>query len=278
MAKQPKTDEVKRTPRASKIRPVPIPEMRVPPALVTQRPFIQAHADELSANLELEKLGYPVINHRDGIYWILDGQHRIHALRENGFGNDHLDCEVYEGLTDAEMADVFLGRDARKAVNPYAKFHIACTAEHELETSVRRVVEANHLKISQAKENGNVGCVSTLVSIHKRSGSTVLGQSIRTIRDAFAGDATAFDGQLLKGISMVFNRYNGKTNEKHMVEQLARVQYGARGVLRRAEAQRERTGNQKAQCIAATIVDIYNKGTRAHSQKLPSWWKTQDSE
>lgn len=275
MAKQPKPAEVARTPRASKIRPVPIAEMRVPPALVTQRPFIQAHGDKLSANLELEKLGYPVINFRDGIYWILDGQHRVHALKENGFGAERLDCEVYEGLTDAEMADVFLGRDDRKAVNPYAKFHIGCTAEYELETSVRRVVESNHLKIGQTKESGNVGCVSTLVSVHKASGAVVLGLSLRTIRDAFSSDAAAFDGQIIKGVAMVYNRYNGKTDEKHMVEALGRVQNGARGVLRRAEAQRERTGNQKAQCVAATLVDIYNKGLGRN--RLPSWWKASEA-
>jgi hypothetical protein len=276
MAKQPKTADAPRTPRASKIRPVPIAEMRVPPALVTQRPFIKAHADELSANLELEKLGYPVINWRDGIYWILDGQHRIHALKENGFGDERLDCEVYENLTDAEMADVFLGRDKRKAVNPYAKFHIACTAEHPVETSVRRVVESNHLKIGQTKEPSTVGCVSTLISAHESAGPVVLGQSLRSIRDGFGADSLAFDGQIIKGVVLVFNRYNGKTDEKRMADCLSRVQHGARGLLRRAESQRERTGNQKAQCVAATIVDIYNKGL--HKNRLPSWWKAVEEE
>lgn len=36
--------------------------------------------------------------------------------------------------------------------------------------------------------------------------------------------------------------------------------------------QRQRTGNRKAQCIAATVVDIYNKGVE-RSKRLPSWWK-----
>jgi hypothetical protein len=273
MAKQLKASaERTKTPRASKIRPVPIAEMRVPPALVTQRPFIPAHADYLSANLELEKLGFPVINHRDGIYWILDGQHRVHALRENGFGEETLDCEVYEGLTDAEMANVFLGRDARKSVNPYAKFHIAVTANYDVECSVLRTVESNGLKIGKTREQGNIGCVSALRSVHEKHGAVVLGQSLRAIRDAFGSDAAAFDAQVIKGIALVFNRYNGKTNEKVMVDQLSRVQLGARGLLRRAEALRVRTGNDKPTCVAATVVDVYNKGAQTKG-KLPSWWK-----
>lgn len=51
MAKQP--DSWNR--RASKVHPVPIGKMRIPPALVTQRPFRKAHGDDLAANLDLWK-------------------------------------------------------------------------------------------------------------------------------------------------------------------------------------------------------------------------------
>src|SRR5262245_28992785 len=123
--------------RPSKIRPVPIAQMRIPPALVTQRQFRKAHGDRIAAELDLNKIGYPIINHRDGIYWVLDGQHRIYALKENGFDKDVLDCEVYDGLSDAEMADIFLGRDARKPISPFDKFHVACTAGRDRETGIR---------------------------------------------------------------------------------------------------------------------------------------------
>src|SRR3990167_2369616 len=145
MAKQPNR-------RPSKIRPVPLGVMRIPPALVTQREFRQAHGDRIAADLDLNKIGFPIINHRDGIYWVLDGQHRVYALKQFGFSDkDVLECEVYEDLTDAEMADIFLGRDARKAIAPYDKFHVACTAGRKRETDVRRTLEANGLRIGRAK-------------------------------------------------------------------------------------------------------------------------------
>src|SRR5262245_14620837 len=116
------------TRKPSKIRPVQINLMRTPPALVTQREFRKAHGDEIAKDFDLNKLGYPIMNFRDGIYWILDGQHRIYALRENGFGDDVLECEVYENLTDQEMADIFIGTNTRKQIPPFDGFHIACTA------------------------------------------------------------------------------------------------------------------------------------------------------
>lgn len=266
MAKQPNR-------RPSKIRPVPIAAMRIPPALVTQRQFRQAHGDKLAANLDLNKLGYPVINHRDGIYWVCDGQHRIYALKENGFEKDNLDCEVYEELTDAEMAEIFLGRDDRKPIALYDKFHVAVTAGRRRERDIQRAVEANGQKIGQKKGQG-VCAVGALGTVYDRSGEIVLGQVVRTINIGFGGDEMGFDRAVIEGLGLVFNRYNGLTNEKELGAKLSDLKHGARELLRKAEAVRERTGNQKKQCVAAVVVDLYNKGKGPRdSHRLPSWWK-----
>jgi hypothetical protein len=237
-----------------------------------------SHANKIAAALDLNKIGFPTINHRDGIYWVLDGQHRIYALKENGFDTYDLDCEVYEGLTDQEMADIFIGRDTRKQVPPYDKFHISCTAGYERETGVLRTVEANGQKISHNRDEG-VSCVGALCLIYDRSGGghqgeVVLGQVIRTINLGFSGDRNAFDRSIIEGLGLVYNRFDGRTQEKLLAARLGNLRQGARELLRRAEAIRERTGNQKKHCVAAAIVDIYNKGEAVHSRgRLPSWWK-----
>jgi hypothetical protein len=266
MAKQPSR-------KPSKIRPVPIAQMRVPPALICQREFRKAHGDRIAAELDLNKLGYPIINQRDGNYWVVDGQHRIYALRENGFGKDALDCEVYEDLSDAEMADIFLGRDARKPIPLYDKFHVACTAGRKRERDIQRVVEANGQKISRQPTEG-ISAVGALSSVYDRSGDVVVGQVVRTINLGFGGDPLAFDSSIIEGLGLLFNRYNGKTNEKQLGSKLSDLRQGARELLRKAEAIRARTGNQKKQCVAAAAVDIYNKGLGPRDgHRLPSWWE-----
>lgn len=260
--------------KPSKIRPVPIQQMRIPPALVTQREFRKAHGDRLAAELDLNKLGFPIINHRTGIYWVLDGQHRIYALKANGFEKDVLDCEVYEELTDAEMADIFLGRDDRKSIPIYDKFHVACTAGRQRERDIQRAVESNGLTISRQREERGVAAVGALGKVYDRSGEIVLGQVARTIRNSFSGDLLGFDRAVIEGLGLVFNRYNGRTNEKDLASRLSSTQHGARGLLRKAETIRERTGNAKSQCVAAAVVDIYNKGIGPRAKdRLPSWWK-----
>lgn len=263
--------------RISKIRPVRISDMRVPPVGVVQRKYHKADAERYAANLDLDKLGTPIINHRNGIYWIVDGQHRIEALKMFFAPSDPglIECRVYEDLTDAEMAELFLGGDDRRAISVFEKFLVACTAERRRETDIRRTVESSNLKISQTKEIGCVGAIGALGKVYDRAGAVVLGQTIRTIRDAFGSDPLAFDGQLIQGLGHVFNRYNGRTHERDMVRCLTVVQHGVRGIMQRAEKTRLDTGSQKVMCVAATVVDIYNKSA-TRQQRLPVWWKSSD--
>lgn len=276
--KPPKSDAANSITRSSKIHLVPISLVRPAPVHVTQRPFRLHRGRYLAANLDLNKLGYPVVNHRDGIFWVLDGQHRFYSLRENGFENDSIDCEVYDGLTDEQCASIFLGRNNTLHVAPFDKFKIACTANDPKACAIQRAVESQGAKVSQSRDENCIGSVSALGKVYDLAGGghvgeVVVGQTVRAIKNAFAGDAAAFDQHLIQGVGLVFIRNNGHTNERDLSARIGATPQGVRGILQRAEAQRARTGNQKAQCVAAAVVDIYNKGVGARGAKrLPSWW------
>lgn len=277
--KQPKADAAKSITRSSKIHLVPIAMIRPAPVHVTQRPFRAHRGRFLAANLDLNKLGLPVVNHKDGIFWALDGQHRIYALKENGFGDDSVECEVYEDLPDDQCAAIFLGRNNTLSVAPFDKFKIACTANDPKACAIQRAVESQGAKVSQSGDENCVSAVSSLGKVYDAAGGghigeVVVGQTVRAIKNAFAGDSAAFDQYLIQGLGLVFIRHNGHTNEKDLADRIGSTSQGVRGILRRAEAQRLRTGNGKAQCVAATVVDIYNKGTGPRGAKrLPPWWK-----
>lgn len=247
--------------------------MRVPPALVTQREFNKSHGEQLAANLELEKLGLITVNHRDGYFWIIDGQHRVYALKKQKFEGYDIECRVYQDLSDEQMANVFIGLNAQLNVAPYSLFHLHCTAGHPRENAIRRIVEGNGCKISRSKEPNCISAVSSLGRVKDRGDDVVLGQVVRTLKAAYDGDPGAFEGTMIEGLGMVFNRFNGLTNEKQMIDRLSAVRLGVRGLLRRAEDTRMKTGSPKIQCVAAVIVESYNKGLHDKKKKLPNWWQ-----
>ena len=238
-----------------------------------QRKFSKQQAEKYAADFDFQKLGLPIVNHRDGHFWIVDGQHRIAALRIVGLGNEQLDCEVYTDLTDAEMAEIFLGRDDRRRIENFTKFMVACTAGRPRETEVRRMVESNGLKVSRSRQEGCVSAVTALLKVYDAAGSNVLGQVLRTIRDAFEADAVAFDAVIIDGMGLFYNRFNGHTPEKELTARLSNLRQGARGLLQKAVTLQHQSGNPKVQCLAAVLVDVYNKN-RVGRGRLPAWWKS----
>jgi hypothetical protein len=93
---------------------------------------------------------------------------------------------------------------------------------------------------------------------------------LRALRDSYGGDPNAFTSDLIVGVGLVFNRFNGRADERNLVTKLSQVPI--RDVGQRVESECDRNGQSKLQNIAATVVDIYNRG-RKGKERLPDWWK-----
>jgi hypothetical protein len=254
------------------IQPIRVDTIRTPPA--AQRKFNQAHGDDMAAHLALERLGYPLINILQGVSNVVDGQHRVYALIENGFGPDVIDCEVCEGMTEAEMADIFIGRNDTLPVAPFDKFRVACTARYPRELAIAALVEDRALRIDRARGEGCIAAVGTLIQLHDRFGIDILQRTLTVLRDGLGRDYTSFDRIALAGIGLLLNRYDGVVHDATLITSLNKIYQGIRGLLRRAQSHRDRTGNSLAHCFAASVVEAHNKrlGTRS-KYRLPPWWQ-----
>ena len=97
----------------------------------------------------------------------------------------------------------------------------------------------------------------------------VLRRVLRVLRDAYASSPRGFDRRLIEGLALVFATYSG-IDDKILVRALANEQHGLRGLQRRAEDYRERLGRQVPECVAAGVVDIYNRQV-AKKNRLVKW-------
>lgn len=260
---------VGRIQRSSKPRWVALNEMKVSP--VSQRELKQAWVDRLCENMDLDRIGRPTVNYRDGAYWIIDGQHRVEALRQFGFTpTDKIEVDLYEGLTEAEEAEVFLKLNTVLAVSAFDRFVKGVNAGRADECEVSRVVHANGCVISRDANPGAIAAVGTLMKVYKRSDSKTLGRTLRIIRDAY-GDP-GFEAGVIDGISLLCQRYNGDLNDETAVAKLSAAHGGVAGLQGKATVLRKQTGQAKNHCTAAAAVDIINSGKGG--KKLPNWWAT----
>jgi hypothetical protein len=240
-------------------------------APLAQREFRAAWADYMKANFDIDAFGVPILSWREGKYYIIDGQHRIEALKAflgAGWEIQKIECLVYQGLDLQAEAKLFLYYNHTRHVPIYEKFQKALTAKLPDETAVDQIVHDESLVIST--EPGGISAVGTLLRVYRRSDHEVLSKVLRTIRDAF-GDA-GFESVVMDGLGHLYQRYNGALEERLVIDRLANTRGGVKGLLGRADTLRLQTRNSRAHCVAAAVIDIMN-ATRAGGKRLPSWWK-----
>lgn len=249
------------------LRWVPIEKMKVSP--VAQRDIKQARVDHLVANMDIEAIGHPIVNERSGWFYIIDGQHRVEALKAIGYGDQQVQCWTYSDLTDEQMAEKFLKWNDYLAVNSYDRFDKGVKANRPAETEIDRIVRAQGLVVSKDQVPGAISAVQTLRRIYDRAGAVTLGRTLRLARDSY-GDP-GLDAPVIDGLGHLCQRFNGDLDDEAMKQRLAAAHGGVNGLLGKAEQLRRSTGAPKAHCVAAAAVVIHNQGRGG--RKLPDWFK-----
>jgi hypothetical protein len=236
-----------------------------------QREFIQSWGDHLLSEFDPEKFEPPHVNNRGERQYIVDGQHRIYALKRwlgDEWETQEVQAWCYDLATEDAEAQLFLHLSRnRKALGAFEDFRIALTAKEPIETDIERLVVANGQIISRSRVEG-IGAVGTLKKVYKRSDPESFGKTVRIIDGAYG--TPGFETAVIDGVSLLCQRYNGELDEAAAIEALGSIHRGVKGLMNDAYLYREKVGKQLSQCVAAAVVDQYNKSRRAG--KLPGWF------
>ena len=242
-----------------------INELRVDPQ--SQRELRHGWAAQIAQDFDPDKFLPLLVSKRDGKFYVIDGQHRVEAMRLMGWNDQQVQCWVYEGLTLAQEADLFLHHNNRKAVTSFDKFRIGVEAERLVECDINRIVLANNLKVSQNKTEGAVSAVGALRRVYQLD-PVVLARALRIVRDAYGDDG--LHGPVIEGIGLVCARFNGDVDDAHAVNRLATVRGAIGALLSKAQLYHKQLGKPMTTCIAGAAVEIIKSDARG--KKLPSWW------
>lgn len=263
--------------RIARIEWVPLKEIQINAA--AQRESIPGWVDHLAAKFDPEQMGLPTCNKRaDGSFHILDGQHRIAALKVwlgDGWETQYVQCSVYDGLSEKEEAEYFLILNDTRGVVAFTKFRIGVEAGRPDEKAIDLI--CRNLEISVNRErNGerSTAAVSTMLRIYRNMGAEVLARSLRIMADAYG--TAGLEVTPLTGMAQIVSRFD-HVDDGRMIERLTGVRLGVAGLLTEAERERQATGAKKVDAMSSAIIKTYNgmKGL-PRSEKLPSWWSTDD--
>jgi hypothetical protein len=240
-----------------------------------QRELRKERVDNLLANFDLDMFGLPVVSWRGGLYYIIDGQHRIEAMKQwlgKGWELQKIECRVYQGLNEQQEAEMFDRLNDALSVSAFDKFRVRVEAGRPIETAINDIIRKEKLVISRDEVPGAVHAVGTLVRVYNRADGATLQKALRIIREAF-GDA-GFEAKMIDGMGHLCQRYEASLSEERVVKALQNVRGGVKGLLGKADVLHRQTGVASGQCVAAAAVEVINANHNG-GRKLPSWWKTE---
>lgn len=249
----------------SKLGWVRLDQMKVNPQ--AQRALNESWANDLADDFNPDLMGFIHVSHRDGWYYIIDGQHRVRAaIIFLGDSSQQVQCHIYEGLTNEQEAQLFLELNNTKKQDTMGKYKVALTAGKPDECDVERICRSLDLRIGRDKTCEEIGCVTALLRVYRKHGPASFAFGMRVIRDSYGYDG--FKQHIISALALIKDRYGDKINEDKLVDRLAKT--GIVELNRSAKSMKEATGNPLDQCCAHAMIQFYNQ--RNSSARVDPWW------
>lgn len=239
-----------------------------------QRPLDKKKADKIAAELNLDAIGMICVSRRiNGSYAIIDGQHRVDAMRTFGFNTEPIQCEIYDALSLADEAAMFRLRNNRAAVSRVDLFRVRVVEGDPTATAINDMLARHGWTVrSQGKQDRAFAAIATLEhvwSLDPHGTPPAAERAVSTITAAWGHNSAGVDTAIVGGLGALYARYGTQVESGDVIERLARYAGGPNALIGKARGLRESLGGKVSSCLAEIVVEEYNR--RRKTRALRPW-------
>ena len=190
-----------------------------------QRNLSQAHIARAVANFDPYQINPVKVSRRDGINYVINGQHTIEIIAAaSGSRDTPAWCMIYDDLSYEHEADIFANQQTYvKRLLPYEVFMANLEAGNDDQLIIRDLVESFGLTIGITKGPGVICAVSTLEQIFKRLRFHGLKRVLRLIIGAWEGDMNSFSANMLNAVAKLVDVFGDTLDDDIFKEKLGQV-------------------------------------------------------
>lgn len=177
------------------------------------RPVRDAHVSKISSGFVPRAIGtIELWKREDGRFVILDGQHRVEAMRSLGVP-DAAKCVpamVHDDLTLDQAAELFVLLNATKLVSAYDKYRALLTAGHSETCDIERIVRVHGLRVGVSGDHdGQISAVAALRDVYKlgEPEGVVLGITLASLHQGWRDASEAYKSAMLKGVALYVHQH-----------------------------------------------------------------------
>lgn len=233
-----------------------------------QREFDEKRARRIADNFHPGALGAlsvaPAIN---GVYRIVDGQHRAAALRM--LGHTVAPCVISPEQSIEEQArDFRLINTERRSVNSIALFKVRLTEGDPQTVEINEVVEACGFHVAQSlgRSPSAISAVEALNAVYGSGGARGLKNTLSMIRAGWPDQPEAIAGVTIRGTHLFLATYEDVVRRDILIRAMQREPAAA--VAQTAKARRAMVRMEPRRAFASALFTAYNHGLS--SNRLPA--------
>ena len=226
----------------------------------SQQPFVPRHATKIAEEFSWELVGEVMVcgPFKDGLYHVIDGQHRVHAVEHLYGPLESVPCKVYPPMDKARAAWLFRQINAnRRRPNKLALFKTAVTAGHEPEVLIAKTCKAIGYQIGGT----GISSCTALEWVHKQGGDKLLVETLVAIRETWGQEQTKNPASAVIRSFAAFLKAYPECNHKRLFEVVCR-QYTLPRFEGAIKSNSAVTGSAATTSGTDILVRTYNAGLR----------------
>lgn len=253
--------------RKPELRQLPVAGLIVDPNV--QRSLDRGRVAKIAEDLDLSAVGVITVSHRgNGSYHVIDGQHRVEALRLAGGDGEKISCRIFDGLTIEDEARLFRLLNNTAKLQALDKFRVRVVEGEPVATAITQILAKHGWKIYPALGDGHFSAVVAAERIYNRD-QNAFERTLTTITRAWGHDYAGVDGRIFEGIGLVYARYGSAIDDSQLADRLARRGGGPNRLLGDARGFRDMYRLSVTVGVADIIVELYN--ARRKTQAVAPW-------
>ncbi|WP_308430383.1 DUF6551 family protein [Streptomyces abikoensis] len=227
---------------------------------------------KLREGFDVKRLGVPTVSARvDGSHIWVDGQNRGALCLAADRADIKISMKVFHGLTVEEEAELFLGLNDNRRVQPIYKFMAEVTAGRPEALAITKIATSNGWAVSDSSASNAIHAVAALTHLYKSSPES----PGKTLKDTLAIVATAW-GIVPEAVSAgvilglgAFLADCPEIDHQILTKKLSSYPGGPASLLGKGRGLREATACTVSQGVDQVIRTVYNSGRR--NGRVSTW-------
>lgn len=229
-----------------------------------QREFNERHASRIAESFDPDLFDDLVVTlpNGDGIYHVVDGQHRMAAVRSLWGEQEMVPCRIVDAKDPARAAVIFDKiNTGRRLPTSIEKFRVRVTAGSETEVAINKVCLWLGCRIEEGNGANSIRATGALINVYNTFGLEVLKEALTTIRTTWREDKGALEGPIIEGFGSLIGAHRGHMDWKRLREKTA-LAYTPGRALGQAKADKENFGGRISDGVRRVLIRNYNQGLR----------------